>query len=92
MKYAELPLLAVDVLGNIVLCVIGALFALDPSMLAGSWKQTLSARAGREAEKGQRYFGWTAKAIDALFGSGHCKAQWQREKDAGGVWAAWSQA
>lgn len=89
MKYVELPLLALDVLVNVLLCFAGAALALDPSMVVGCWRQTLSARAGFEASRGQRYFGWTAKAIDALFGIGHCAAQWRREQMFGGVWAAW---
>lgn len=90
MKYLQLPLLVLDVLINIALCIAGAIFALDPSMLAGCWKQTLSARAGFEASRGQRYFGWTASAIDLIFGSGHCATQCATEMKYGGIWAAWA--
>lgn len=47
-----------------------ALIALDQlvnTLLGGMADETLSARAHRMRSKGQRYWGWTASAIDALF-------------------------
>jgi small basic protein len=88
MKYLTAFLLVLDVLVNVVLCFVGAVLTLDVSMAQGSWRHTLSARAGHMAEKHQPYFSWVAPAIDAVFGSGNCKAQWEREQAAGSVWAA----
>ncbi len=87
-KYLLLPLLALDVAANVLLCLVGAVFALDASMVSGSWRQTLSARAGHMAEKHQPYFSWPAKAIDAIFSAGHCMTQWRREQRYGGAWGA----
>lgn len=43
--------------------------------------ETLSSRAHRMREKGQRYWGWTANFIDWLFfwQTEHCKNAWQEE-------------
>lgn len=90
MKYLLFPLLVLDVAVNVLLCFVGAIFALDPSMFVGSWNHTLSARAGSEEAKHQRYFAWTAGFIDFLFGNGHCAAQWRTEQMCGSVWASWA--
>ena len=49
--------------------------------LGGMADETLSARAHRMREKGQRYWGWTAGAIDRLFfwQPGHCRLAWKAE-------------
>lgn len=40
---------------------------LANALIGGSADETLSARAHRMREKGQRWWGWTAGAIDRLF-------------------------
>ena len=52
------------------------------AMLGGMADETLSARAHRMREKGQRYWGWTANAIDALFfwQPGHCALAYEWER------------
>lgn len=94
MKYILLPLIGLDVAANVLLCVLGAIFTLDTSMVAGSWKQTLSARVGHMAAEGKPWGRFFRPIIDALFffQPDHCYTQWMRESAAGGVWAAWAAA
>ena len=50
--------------------------------LAGGYAdETLSSRAHRMREKGQKYWRWTAAVIDAMFfwQDGHCKRAWESE-------------
>ena len=51
------------------------------TLLAGSPDESLSSRAHRQRTKGQRYWGWTADAIDKLFfwQTGHCEKSWLQE-------------
>jgi len=51
------------------------------AILGGMADETLSARAHRMRAKGQRYWGWTANSIDALFfwQPGHCKLSHEDE-------------
>jgi len=60
--------IAVDQLGNV--------------LLAGAPDETLSSRAHRMRAKGQRWWGWTAAAIDALFffDPNHCARAYESEK------------
>ena len=44
-----------------------AIDQLANAVLRGDPDETLSSRAYRMREKGQRYWGWLANAIDALF-------------------------
>lgn len=69
------PALALDCAGNV--------------LVGGSFDHTLSAEAWLHAD--HDWWGWTHKAIDALFfwQDGHCKAQAGREYQHGSVWAAW---
>lgn len=60
------------------------LIALDQVLnvlCGGMADETLSARAHRMREKGQRYWGWTADAIDLLFfwQAGHCRLSHEAE-------------
>lgn len=66
------------------------LIAIDQvlnTLLGGLADETLSARAHRMREKKQKYWGWTANAIDALFFwqkdsqgvRNHCKASYETE-------------
>ena len=50
-------------------------------MLAGHPDETLSSRAWRAEQSGQRYWGWTRRAIDLLFfwQPGHCQAAYESE-------------
>lgn len=43
--------------------------------------ETLSSRAHRMRQKGQKYWGWTANAIDKLFfwQAGHCEQSYKDE-------------
>lgn len=52
---------------------------------AGSPYETLSGRAWRMHEKGQRYWSWTAKAIDTIFfwQPNHCQTKHLAEVAAG---------
>ena len=57
---------------------LNLLIALDQfanAVLAGDPDETLSSRAWRAEQSGQRYWGWTRRAIDALFfwQRGHCE-------------------
>lgn len=59
--------------------------ALDQLLNAccgGMADETLSARAHRMRVKGQKYWGWTANAIDRLFfwQRAHCLTAWEAEK------------
>lgn len=92
MKYLQLPFIGIDVAINVALCVVGALFTWDASMLQGCYRTTLSARAGHMAAEGKPWGLFFAPIIDLIFGSGHCAAQYRREQMWGGVWAAWSAA
>lgn len=73
-----LPLLALDCLGNL--------------LIGGSIRNTLSAEAWHARE--HKWWGWTHKAIDALFfwQTAHCQSQAIRETEHGSVWAAWAQS
>ncbi len=52
-------------------------------LLAGDPDETLSSRAHRMRAQGQRYWGWTAGAIDRVFfwQRGHCAAAFDAEVD-----------
>ena len=54
---------------------------LANAVLAGHPDETLSSRAYRAEQSGQRYWGWTRRAIDLLFfwQPGHCKAAYEAE-------------
>jgi hypothetical protein len=91
MRYILVPLVALDVLVNVVLCLIGAICTLDASMVQDSYKHTLSARAGHMAQEGKPWGLFFAPLIDDIFGDGHCKAQWERESKSGSVWASLNQ-
>ena len=61
-----------------------ALDQLANTMIPGGMAdETLSARAYRMREKGQRYWGWLANAIDALFfwqrAPRHCERAYRSE-------------
>ena len=51
------------------------------TICGGYADETLSSRAHRMREKKQRYWGWTANAIDKLFfwQKDHCKEAWLSE-------------
>ena len=51
------------------------------TVLAGHPDETLSSRAYRAEQSGQRYWGWTRRAIDLLFfwQPGHCQAAYESE-------------
>ena len=70
-RYALNLLIAVDQLVN--------------AILRGDPDETLSSRAHRMREKGQRVWGWTARAIDLLFffEPEHCRTSWERECGSG---------
>jgi len=53
-----------------------AIDQLANAALAGDPDETLSSRAWRAEQKGQRYWGWTRRAIDLLFfwQAGHCQS------------------
>lgn len=76
MLLAMLPLIAADC----ALCVPAG----------GSFRHTLSGEAWRQRE--HKYWGWTHKAIDALFflDHDHCRNQALREAVHGSVWRAWT--
>lgn len=67
--YLKQILIAVDQLANTV--------------LSGYADETLSSRAHRMREKGHRYWGWTASAIDLLFffDPDHCRASYESERE-----------
>jgi hypothetical protein len=90
MRYLKMVIVALDCAGNVLVCIVCAILTLDVSLLQDSWNTTLSAHAGRMAEKHQPYFWWTASAIDAVFGVDHCKNQLAREQASGGVWASFN--
>ena len=54
---------------------------LANTVLAGHPDETLSSRAWRAEQSGQRYWGWTRRAIDLLFFwlPGHCQAAYESE-------------
>lgn len=60
-----------------------ALDQLINTLIGGMADETLSARAHRMRSKGQRYWGWTAASIDAIFfwEDGHCKKAWLSEME-----------
>lgn len=53
------------------------------AVLRGDPDESLSSRAHRMRTKGQRYWGWTANAIDLLFfwqrNPGHCERAYHNE-------------
>ena len=55
---------------------------LANAVLAGHPDETLSSRAYRAEQSGQRYWGWTRRVIDLLFfwQPGHCKAAYESEQ------------
>jgi len=64
--------------------ILNFLIALDQlanSLLAGAPDETLSSRAHRMRQKKQRYWGWTASAIDTLFfwQPDHCRLSYEQE-------------
>lgn len=67
MKYLLLPLIALDVAINVVLCLIGAICTLDATMLRDSYKHTLSARAGHMAQEGKPWGKFFAPIIDLRY-------------------------
>jgi hypothetical protein len=90
MRYILVPLVALDVLVNVVLCLIGAICTLDASMLDQSWNTTLSARAWQMDSEGKPWGRIWRPIIDTLFfwQPSHCFVQFSRERLAGGVWKA----
>jgi hypothetical protein len=88
MRYILVPLVALDVLVNVVLCLIGAICTLDASMVQGSWNETLSARAYLMDSEGKPWGKFFRPLIDRLFfwQPQHCFVQFSRERLAGGVW------
>lgn len=70
-----LPLLALDCLGNLLLCQ--------------SWRNTMSSEAWHH--RAHEYWWWCHLAIDTLFfwQPEHCRNQAEREERFGSVWAAW---
>ena len=54
---------------------------LANAILNGDPDETLSSRAYRMQQKGQKYWWWTAKAIDLLFfwQKEHCKQSYESE-------------
>lgn len=74
---AMLPLIALDVLGNML---------LSGASPRTSWRNTMSATAW--AVRAHRFFFWTHALIDALFGADHCRQQYVRETAYGSVWLA----
>jgi len=61
------------------------LIALDQvvnTLLLGEPDETLSSRAYRMEQKGQPYWGWTAKAINCIFfwQENHCRGSYAKEK------------
>lgn len=63
-----------DGLKKSLLQVLVAIDQLANAILGGMADETLSARAYRMKAKGQKYWGWTASAINLLF-------FWQRRPD-----------
>ena len=62
--------------------VVVALDQLANALVPGGYAdETLSSRAHRMRTKGQRFWGWTANAIDLLFfwQTGHCEKSWLQE-------------
>ena len=62
--------------------LINLLIAVDQlanSILVGYPDETLSSRAHRMQVQG-KWFGWTARAIDAMFHPGHCKEAYDAER------------
>lgn len=62
--------------------VLIALDQLANALIPGGWAdETLSSRAHRMSVKGQPVWGWTAKAINALFfwQSNHCRGAYRDE-------------
>lgn len=61
----------------------GVSFALIADIPARYPDESLSSRAHRMRTKGQRYWGWTANAIDLLFfwqrNPGHCERAYLNE-------------
>ena len=55
---------------------------LANAVLAGHPDETLSSRAYRAEQSGQRYWGWTRRAIDLLFfwQPCHCRAAYEAER------------
>lgn len=53
------------------------------TLLSGYADETLSSRAHRMREKGHRYWGWTAGAIDLLFffDPDHCRVSYESERE-----------
>lgn len=65
-----------------VLQIAIALDQLANALVPGGYAdETLSSRAHRMRAKGQRFWGWTANAIDMLFfwQPGHCEKSWRQE-------------
>lgn len=64
-----------------LLQILIALDQMANALLGGYADETLSARAHRMREKRQRYWGWTANAIDAIFfwEDDHCRKSYESE-------------
>jgi hypothetical protein len=79
--------------GRLRLVLVAPLLVLDAAgnvLIGGSWRNTLSGEA--HAHRTRRWWGWTETLIDGLFfwQVDHCKAQAERERQHGSVWAAWA--
>ena len=62
--------------------VLVAADQLANTLLQGSASETLSSRAWRMSVKQQPYWGWTQKAIDAIFfwQPNHCQTSFNNER------------
>lgn len=69
-------------MGEWLLNVLIGLDQLANTVLAGEPDETLSSRAHRMREKGQPVWGWTARAINALFfwQADHCREAFEAEQ------------
>lgn len=64
--------------------LLNLLIAIDQlinALIGGFPDETLSSCAWRMEQKGQRYWGWTRRAIDMLFfwQDGHCRLSYEAE-------------
>lgn len=61
--------------------ILISLDQLANTLLAGQPDETLSSRAWRAERDGQRYWGWTRRAIDMLFfwQAAHCESAYYAE-------------
>lgn len=63
--------------------ILIAIDQLANTVLSGYADETLSSRAHRMREKGHRYWGWTAGAIDLIFffDPDHCRTSYESERE-----------